>query len=236
MKTAIILAAGIGSRLMPLTEDKPKSCVKVNGEEIIKKIVSQLIKFQSEIKIYVVIGHFGNEIKKVLSDFEEYIVYVENENYKQTNNMESCRLALDARTESSGSLIINADCIYDDEIIQAILERQTNTIAADIGRYEAENMKIKFKDSRVEEISKEIKPGESVATSIDLYFFTEKTLNILRKIMNSFKEVGMTNLWNEVAIDAALKKEVVEFIDISGLRWMEIDNHEDLKIAVDLFK
>ena len=63
---AIILAAGVGSRMGSLTKHKPKTLLKVNGKPLITKIINTLEKkYFSE--IIVVIGHEGNKIKKLLN-------------------------------------------------------------------------------------------------------------------------------------------------------------------------
>ena len=57
MKSAIILAAGIGSRLAPLTDDIPKCCIEVSGKSIIRRITDQLLICDPHMEIIVVAGY-----------------------------------------------------------------------------------------------------------------------------------------------------------------------------------
>ena len=60
---AIILAAGVGKRLRPITNSIPKSMIKIRNKPILEYIVNDLVNFGFN-EICVVIGHHGNQIKK----------------------------------------------------------------------------------------------------------------------------------------------------------------------------
>lgn len=236
MKTAIILAAGIGSRLAPLTDDLPKCCIRVGHNSLIRRIVLQLLKVHSEMTIYIATGHCAKLLEREVADIEGDLKFIHNEHYLTTNNMESCRRVLEARTETHGSLILNADCIYDDEIVEKMLKSDDDCIAADFKTYNEENMKIIDNNGVIKNISKEIAYNEGVATSVDIYSFSEMTLSKLAKVMNEFYSRQQLQQWTEVAIDKILASVKVKSVDISGMRWVEIDNHEDLALARDLFQ
>lgn len=235
MKTAIILAAGVGSRLRPLTETRPKCCVQVGNMSPIRRVVNQLQTIAPQMPIYIAVGYLADTVRAEVADLNPTIKFVENVEYAITNNMESCRIALEARTEIGPSLILNADCMYDDSIIAKMVSGEGNLIAADTSIYVDENMKVLIKDGSVERISKGIEAGLNVATSIDLYNFEASALAALLVIMQGYQEAGDLNQWTEVAIDTLLQDAQVGIVDISGSAWIEIDNHEDLARAEKLF-
>lgn len=235
MKTAIILAAGVGSRLRPLTDTRPKCCVQVGNTSIIRRIVHQLQTISPKMPVYIAVGYMANVVREELADLNSTIKFVENVDFATTNNMESCRIALEARSHGGSSLIINADCMYDDSIITKMVASKGNAIAADTSVYIDENMKVRLNDGRIEHISKCIEAGSDVATSVDLYSFEAEQLAALLAIMQSYREAGNLNQWTEVAIDALLKQAPVKMVDVSGSHWIEIDNYEDLTRAKKLF-
>lgn len=234
-KTAVILAAGVGTRLRPLTNGTAKSTIEVAGRSLIKRLVIQLVQQNAEIQIYVAIGHHGETIRDQLVEFENNVIYVENHEYMTTNNMESCRLALDARSQRGPSLIINADCIYDDQIISKMFSAERSCIAADATLYLEESMKLVVENNLALEISKNIARGPNVYTSIDIYSFQSEDLARLHEIMHSFVASGDRNQWTEVAISHLIKERDVEVCEIGGAQWVEIDNHADLELARKTF-
>lgn len=235
MKTAIILAAGVGSRLRPLTETRPKCCVSVANTSLIRRVVGQLQANAPQMPIYIVVGYLADVVRTEVADLGATVHIVENADYASTNNMESCRMALETRVETGASLILNADCMYDDAIIAQMVAAEGNCIAVDTGVYIEENMKVHLVDGVVRHISKAIPEGVDVATSIDLYNFEPAELSALLAIMQGYRDGGDLNQWTEVGIDVLVKDASVGIVDIAGLTWIEIDNHEDLARAAELF-
>lgn len=235
MKTAIILAAGIGSRLRPLTETIPKCCVPVAGKSLIRRVVGQLLTVEPAMPIYIATGYLGGIVKDELFDLGGSLHFVENIDYETTNNMESCRMALEARRENGPSLILNADCAYDNSIVEQMVRVEASYIAADTSVYIEENMKIRLEAGRVCDISKAIPEGKNVATSVDLYSFSALDMARLLDIMQGYRARGELNQWTEVAIAALVRERKVSMLDIAGKAWIEVDNYDDLKAANTLF-
>ncbi|MEM5843612.1 MAG: HAD-IIA family hydrolase [Candidatus Aenigmatarchaeota archaeon] len=224
----IILAAGMGSRLRPLTDAKPKSMVKVNGIPIIDyQIRAYLNAGVSESDIYVAVGYRSEIISNYVKSQYPEINIIVNKNYKNTNNMFSLYLCLTA-IEEDDIIISNGDCIYDFNIIREFINcGLDNSIACDKGYYSEENMKIIVQGKRILHISKEIKQQNAYGTSIDLYKISKKSIPILKSIINEMISSN-PNLWMEFALDKLF--QFVEFnpFNIDGKRWMEIDTLDDL--------
>ena len=93
---ALILAAGLGSRLRPLTDEVPKCMVKVNGVSIIDKQIQNL-KENGVNELFVVTGYKGDILEKHI--IEKYnaldIKILHNDVYDRTNNMYSLNMAKD---------------------------------------------------------------------------------------------------------------------------------------------
>ncbi|MFA7431215.1 MAG: phosphocholine cytidylyltransferase family protein [Rhodospirillaceae bacterium] len=237
MKTAVILAAGKGSRLRPLTDRMPKACVPVAQRSLVRRLVSQLLACQLDMPIYIAAGYLADMIRAEVAEFGPCVTIVENPDYAVTNNMESCRLALEARREDSSTLIINADCIYDDAIVAGMVAADHSCIATDSSVYYEESMKVRAVDGRLTEISKMLSDAGDTSTSIDIYSFEPDHVADLYSIMRGFHESGDVNQWTEVAIGSLLARPEARVVaaDMKGLRWVEIDNHDDLARAEALW-
>ena len=87
---AVILAAGMGKRLKELTQNSTKCMVKVNGQTLIERMLSQIDKRDFS-RIIIVVGYEGQKLIDYIStlDVKKPIVYVENPIYDKTNNIYS---------------------------------------------------------------------------------------------------------------------------------------------------
>lgn len=234
---AVILAAGIGSRLRPLTNDIPKCMVEVNGVKIIEKQIKNLLKNNIN-DILVIIGYKQEKIRKYLQENFSFVNIIENEKYLETNNMYSMSLAKEFVNNES-FIFMNADVFFEEKIITELLaDKREDLIVCDNGNYLEESMKIivNSKEKNIEKISKQIVEEEAYGTTIDLYKLSKKSaIKFFDIIENYIKEKKEINMWTEVAVQELLKQEKFYSKDIK-LKWVEIDNFDDLKLAEKLFK
>lgn len=236
MTIAIILAAGVGSRLRPLTDTKPKCCVAVGGSTLLERLLGQLSKSCVVEKIFVVAGYKVDNVKEVIESgtYESEVILIENPVYDKTNNMYSCDLALQYSIDEQ-VIIVNADCIYDDYIVQKMCNVKDSAIAIDTTKYSGESMKVALHDGNAIEMSKALLESRNVSVSIDLYTFNSEDVGLLKEIIRARLDSGDNNSWTEVAINELCKKQPISTVDFGGLKWVEIDNHEDLKLAETLW-
>lgn len=235
MKSIVILAAGVGSRLRPLTDNYPKCMVEVARQPLIGRLISQIQKFSIDSRIIVVGGYKVEVLEEFLHKVKANINLIINTNYLITNNMESCRLGLEAAPRGE-CIIVNADCIYDDAIVQGMVEQKTSCIAVDSSKYFKENMKVRVNNGMITKISKDLDDAVDIKTSIDMYYFTKLDRELLYETMLDFNRKNDLNQWTEVAIDSLIRERPVLPKEFSGNKWMEIDNLIDLKIAKKLFE
>ena len=232
---ALILAAGFGSRLAPITDNLPKSLVPVNGKPILFKQIENLLE-NGITDITVVSGYKAEILERAVHDAFSDVKVIESVDYATTNNMYSAYLGI-KEIGTDGFLMMNADVFFDSSVIKALLEcKASNAIVTDVGNYNKESMKVILRDGRLVAISKAITREDALGSSIDVYKF-DKTgatafFNKCREYIEERKEVKK---WSEVALDEILADVPFMACALVG-RWFEIDNHDDLAAAEALFK
>ena len=237
MKNAIILAAGVGNRLRPLTDKLPKCCVPIANKSLIRRIIEQLLQKSPQMKISIAGGYLIDSLRSEVVEYKESVSIVENVNYATTNNMESCRLVLDTLSFTKPILIINGDCIYSDSIVHQMIDVKGDCIGVDSSEYFEENMKVRIRNQRIVDIAKTLPDQSDTITSIDFYSFEISAAKSLYGIMMEYHAKNDLNQWTEVAIRSLLlhTPHIVKPLDIRGNNWVEIDNQDDLDRAERLW-
>lgn len=231
---ALILAAGLGSRLAPLTDNCPKSLVPVNGKPILIKQIENLLE-NDVTDITVVSGYKGDVLRDTVHERFPQVRILHSADYATTNNMYSAYLVREAFKDTS-FLMMNADVFFDSSVIHALLTCEApNAIVVDIGMYLEESMKVIEKNGRLTRISKEISKEEALGASIDVYKFDRNGGSaFFAKCAEYIEQRGERKKWSEVALNDVLPDVEFKACPLSG-RWFEIDNHDDLKAAERLF-
>ena len=235
---AVILAAGLGTRLRPITDEVPKCMVPVNGICIIDKQITNLLKGGVD-EIIVVAGYKSDILREHLLKYD-FVKFIDNVRYAETNNMYSLYLAYQDIGDSE-FLLMNSDVYFDSNIVEGLLSPEGNgksLIACDkSGDYMEESMKIMVDEIGViSHISKNISESEYHAVSIDVYKLNQQASKVLlAQIKDTIEIKGDENSWTEVALDRILVQCRFMPYSIKG-RWFEIDNHADLYKAEKIFK
>ena len=206
----VILAAGFGSRLRPLTDDRPKCMVEVNNVKIIEKQISNLLKNGiNEEKITIVTGYKTEKLEKYLKENYPKTNIIINKDYETTNNMYSLYLTKNV-VENNDFILMNADVFYEENIIKELLEsNRKNLMVCDDGRYIEESMKIVKNENRIIEISKKIKEEDAYGVTIDVYKISKEASIKLFEIIKQFIEVDKDlNSWTEVALNIIIRHEI----------------------------
>lgn len=119
VQRAIIMAAGIGKRMQPVTLETPKPLVKVNGKRMIDTVVEGL-HANGIFEIYIVVGYMKEQFCVLLEKYPD-IVLIENPYYDTFNNISSLYMARDYIEDA---IILDGDqIIYDNAILSPEFER-----------------------------------------------------------------------------------------------------------------
>ena len=132
---AIILAAGMGSRLKELTSSIPKCMIEINGESLIKRLLKILIKYKVN-DIVLVVGYkqevLMDYISKLKLDIK--VTYIYNKDYNITNNIYSLFLAKPEILKED-ILLLESDLIFDEQVIEKLISSPEKNLAV-VSSYE----------------------------------------------------------------------------------------------------
>jgi phosphoenolpyruvate phosphomutase len=241
---AIIVAAGPGSRLNPLTNEKPKCLIEVGGKTILERALEALRANGVE-RIAVVRGYCSQ-----LIDYPN-ITYYENPNYRENNILRSLFYA--EREIDDDFIFSYSDIIFDSEIVAKLIECEAEiAITVDVNwlqRYDGRDLHpiseaelVKIENGQVVKIGKEVvRPDEAHGEFIGLAKFTRSGAKAMRTAYHriaeerpaapfqhaaSLDKAYVTDMIQELVDNGSL----VQSIDIKG-GWMEIDTPQDLERA-----
>ena len=235
-RIAVILAAGVGSRLGEITADRPKCLVSVAGMPILERQLRSLFAAGID-HVYVVVGYRAKAIESWVgqSAWAEDVTLIANCDFIATNNMYSLHLV---RNEVRGKafVLINGDVCSDPEILRSLMsDARGDLIAVDKSQYLAESMKVTCDtEGFLRGISKELTQSEALGVSIDLYKFSSRSSNHLFGIVEFIVDhLGDRSRWTEVAINELLEQPECGFepLYVDGSNWIEIDDINDLQKA-----
>lgn len=254
MKT-IILAAGQGTRLRPLTDDRPKCLVEVNGRSIIERQLDTMRKCGIvDEDITIIAGYRGDVLQERFKNAGMNIIL--NENYETTNMVCSLMCAKSLMERQDDILISYGDIIYNETVLKKILaSTEESSVIVDDGWYEywsercenplddAETLMFDDTDYLTEIGQKTTELARVQSQYIGLMRFRQSGLKAMlalaeeaeRRSANNqalwrttrtYQKMYMTDLLQGL-IDEGNKLKAVHI----NRGWFEIDDCEDLKVV-----
>jgi choline kinase len=237
---AVILAAGIGSRLRPLTDDCPKSLLSVGGSIILERMIRNCLSCGIS-QFVIVVGHKADQIKQLVNkNFRGIrVTYVINERYHDTNTGYSLMLASSA-IGSAEFVKFDADLVFDVNILRRLIDSDLPNVLCidrDIA-LEDEEVKVVTDDQmRVLEIGKTVDSKIAAGESIGVEKISAETGSLLFTELSQMMESSVNHQeYYEAAYSQLVSKNTVfHALDITGQKWTEIDTSEDFATANRLF-
>lgn len=235
--TALLLAAGTGSRLFPLTQNSPKCLTLVNEESILERLVIGLKK-QGFKRLVIVTGYLENCIREFLGtkSGNMTIEYIYSPLYKTTNNIYSLWMARNIINEPF--MLIESDLVFDssqldnmivpDRIAVARMQPWMNGTTVTINQ--SQHIK-SYHDGTTTHLN------EDRYKTVNIYSFSLPTWHSIVKRLNQHIVAGIVNsyyetVFSEMVADGSLSLKAVSF---NNKLWYEIDTIEDLAEAEKLF-
>ena len=233
---AIILAAGMASRLRPLTLHTPKSLLTIDGKSLLQRSMDALI--QNGIKDFVIVtGYLHEKIEAFVE--EQYadtisVKFIYNNVYDSTNNIYSLWLA---RPEAEGEdfLLLDSDLLYDPQIITEVMANKAANVLTlikhDLG--EEEMKVVTDADGVIKEISKTCNPSDAAGESLGIEKIgKEYSAALYKELEVMMNTEHLENKFYELAFERLIPQgHTYNVLDVSHLFSCELDTVEDFENA-----
>lgn len=225
--TAVILAAGNGHRMGPLTIDRPKCLLEVGGQSLIERQLAGLEACGVR-DVTVVVGYQGARVRSQLAD---RVRYIENTRYRETNSLYSLWLARHAL--AGGSLVLNADVLVPTSLLERLLRpHRADAVLVDRNRsLSAEEMKVELMADLVIDFGKDLPPGRAHGEHLGIAKFSAPGARRLIGRVESLVAGGHETAWAPLAFGALAREWPLWAVTTHGAPWIEIDFPEDLDRA-----
>jgi choline kinase len=229
---AIILSAGKGSRLLPLTVHRPKCLIELSGKSLLEW---QLDALQGAgIADIVVVTGFRDDLVDEVAARRSGIRTLFNPFYHVADNLGSVWMA---RGElGSDTLLLNGDTLVSPRLLQRVLEADTGPIAVTVDekdKYDSDDMKVLHEGDRLLRIGKSLPLGSHNAESIGLLAFRGEGARLFaQQVETMMRGPDGTSRWYLRAIDELARAGAdVRTVSIRGEEWQEVDYPEDVEAA-----
>ena len=229
INTAVILAAGLGSRFGERTKNQPKGFVEVEGEALIERSI-RLLKEQGIQNIIIGTGHQNQHYKNIKAKYN--LTIYENEEYSTTGSIFTLSLA--KPFVSTDILLLESDILYQPKALESLLNDEHNNSILTSGFTQSNDEVYVSADESMNLTGLSKKPesfdhiiGELVGISkisYDLFSDLEKFVNSDLTHKKWDYEMGIVAFSKKHHVKALLNKEIV---------WCEIDNETHLVRAIN---
>ena len=226
--TYIILSAGRGVKLQPLTLNHPKSLYKLDDKTtILQRLVRKIRKYDAEAEIVVVIGYMYNQIQKELED--DNVKFVHNPFFSATSSMGSLWFAKDY-LQRENVTIINGDIVVSDNLMKEVVCQHTDYpyVLLDSTHKDDNKYNVQIQGDLVCVMSKNL--TEFVGNYASVTKLDAVSSRFLLEQLNQMVNDEMYNLFFEDALVQMIFQRNFElyYKDIKNYQWTEVDCVDDL--------
>ncbi|PCI93094.1 MAG: nucleotidyl transferase [Flavobacteriales bacterium] len=236
--TALLLAAGTGSRLMPLTSNTPKCLTLVNEQSILERLIINL-KEQGFKRLVVITGYQENCIKEFLITISGNLTieFVYSPLYKTTNNIYSLWMARDIINESF--VLFEADLIFDVSLLDNMIYPDRIAISNILPWMNGTTVTVDS-SQQVKSFYKNTTPNNIEGAkykTVNIYSFSLSSWRSIVERLNIHIEANNVNGYYEAVIGEMIEEKRLSLkgVDFDNKYWYEVDTLEDLKEAEQLF-
>lgn len=228
---ALILAAGRGNRLQPVSDGTPKCMIPIGDRSLMHHQLTAL-KAHHITDIVIVVGYQQDAVTAHAREIPGLeLTFIENAQYASTNTAYSLWLCREHMIDTF--LYLNADVLFHPELLGRLLEVQhPNVLALDQKTCGDEEVKAIVSDHTVDHIGKKLDWDASYGEFIGIGKFHHSTNGaFIDHLSYTVNDQLMKNEYFEFALNRLVKETPFHYVDISDVPCIEVDFPEDLREA-----
>lgn len=230
IRNAVILAAGIGSRLRQVHSDKPKGFLQIGDNPIIEDSIAKLI--YNGIQNIVIVTGYNNSFYDDLKKKYPFIKTIKNDFFETTGSMFSLFTAREII--DNDFLLLESDLLYESNALQSLLNSSYNNAILLSGKTDAgDEVYVGVSGNRIVNMSKN--KSEIRNLGGELVGISKISLDLYKKMVSYFdsRENKKTNYHYEDCLTDLAGDNEINFQLIDDLAWIEIDDEQHHKRAVE---
>ena len=220
---AIIMAAGVGSRLLGINGGRPKCLILARGQTLLGRMIGQL-RDRGVHDISVITGYKSALLE---AELPPWVDQIHNPFYSVTNSIASLWLAREFLTEET--LLMNADLYFEPEVLDIALA-QTHLVAmlSDRRRIESADFRFRTRGDSILEASKHISDPDTNCEYVGIVRLDRSFIGVFRDRLEEMIQRGCFSDWWEAVLYSFLGGDVdIKCADVKGAFWTEVDHAVD---------
>lgn len=234
---AVILAAGMASRLRPLTDKCPKCLLTVGSRSLLQRTVDS-VKAAGINDLTVVTGYREEMIRSFLTEHypDMHLTFINNDVYTTTNNIYSLWLA---RTSVDGEdfILLDSDILFDPAVVKRIAENQNTALAVNTHKLGEEEMKVIVDDNNmVTEISKTLDISRALGESVGIEKIkADYSKALYAELEKMIEQENLVDIFYERAFERLIPQGYsFRAVNTTDLFSIELDTVDDFNQAKEL--
>ena len=241
---AVILCAGVGSRLGALTANRPKALLPIGSQTVLDRMLLSLQQHGID-SFVIVVGHQREQIEAHVKIHwancpypQLPVQFIVNPRFAETNTSYSLLLAREA-IGSDSFVKLDGDLVFEDDVLAKLFADQTtNRVVVDSSVILGdEEVKVVAQEGAIQRIGKKLTLSQCRGESIGIELIHRDSVgDLFSELARVVCQDQLVQEYYELAYDRMMQRGVpFRLVDITGLKWNEIDDLTDLQRAREMF-
>ena len=231
---AVLLSAGKGTRMYPLTANTPKCLIDIGkGKTVLESQLDSLQETEIE-EVIIIAGYLIDQVEAKVSGFQKngiMVRVIQNPFYETSNNIVSLWLA--SQILNGPFISINGDDLFKPNVIHELLAQDGDIVMLTDRKaeYDSDDMLVITSENEVQAVGKELDPALANGESVGIIKYSKLGVRILGKTLDEMMRMPINHQkFYLQALQQIMDSGVqVKFHDIDPDDWAEIDFHPDVQ-------